>query len=455
LSALGLRIDAPRRSVSFAGASVLLSLAFGYMAGRSMAPLALIVLAGLAVCIGVLVRPYAAIALWLGIVLADGRTITHIQFGSGGLPLYTTEVFLALAFAGLLIRAAVGVPLPRPPRFVLGVFLLLGAPSVLALALETNVGQSAWLRNFALIYYAAFALLASLYTPSQTLYKRLLLIVSAGSTAGLFLVFANWGGGIATNTGAVRLAGVYFAIPVGVMPLILVVLVREGLLSRRWLFASLPFLFGIVEINHRSSWLALGAALFVALHRAPGWKLVILGALCVAFTVTLGAFSTNHSVAAEIVRAKSIANTSDPNAHYRLTFSGNLLRAGLTSPLFGRGFDNYPASLLPPRKDLDRQDPHDSWVAMAYRIGLLPTLLLLAALAGLVVRSVRVAARSVSPHTRAALFSLASIAVYLAILSALNVLLEAPYAAAPFWMCIGFLATLVQRERTAEVVPHG
>jgi O-antigen ligase len=141
------------------------------------------------------------------------------------------------------------------------------------------------------------------------------------------------------------------------------------------------------------------------------------------------------SVGQYVDRASSTVNTKDENSAYRLRYWQVALAA---SGAIGHGFGPYPPefAIAVGRTPGDSAEPHNSFVAIAYRLGLVAAVsfFLFAAL----LLSKRVAqARSarLDPQDRAA----AAFLAFLTIVAFFNVGLEVPYIGIPFWIVLGFV----------------
>jgi O-antigen ligase len=158
--------------------------------------------------------------------------------------------------------------------------------------------------------------------------------------------------------------------------------------------------------------------------------------------------SSSSTFDQELARARSVRDTDDPNARYRLDFWQALAQQGLRSPLYGAGFDDYALDVLPEgRYDEPRSDPHNSFVALLYRVGLIPVAALLCLLGVLVARGVRLARNAGTRIERAVCGALAATVIYAGVFAFFNVSLEAPYLASLFWIPVGLLAGAVARAR--------
>jgi O-antigen ligase len=140
-----------------------------------------------------------------------------------------------------------------------------------------------------------------------------------------------------------------------------------------------------------------------------------------------------------------VTSTTDPNAQFRLNFWKAALAKSIDSPLIGAGFDPYPANIVPPESvgSDPFPAPHNSFVAIAYRIGFIPALAVVALLLYLIRRGFRASVDRADPRDRAICSALTAIVVYAGVTSALNVFLEAPYAGPLFWTAVGLLAYAV------------
>ncbi len=151
---------------------------------------------------------------------------------------------------------------------------------------------------------------------------------------------------------------------------------------------------------------------------------------------------------------KSTTNANDPNAHYRLAFWKAAMSRSISSPLIGNGFDPYPDEIVPPKTSRDRfpPSPHNSFVALGYRLGILPLLAILFMLGSLLLRGY--AATSLDgPHDRALALGLTAIVVYVGVFSAFNVFLESPYVGPLFWTVVGMLAVVCSQRPGEQTAP--
>lgn len=446
-------------------AFVVMALAAAVAAGAAVASgqakfLALALVA-LGVLAAVVSRPELVLAAWFTAILVDGRWLTYHKVG----PLYVTEPLLALLAFGVTVRFLVGASdLTREQRqalrFLGWLSVLMWIPALVGLVVRTSTFDYATARNFVLILYVIFAVIAASVTDLTRSYRRWFTVVLVGSTVALLLVVTGHAGQVAgTSTGAIRVASRTFALAFGIAPIVLIAAAREGFVrSVHAIIAAVPFLVGLVFVNHRSAWLALIAAAAILFGRRLSVP-VVMGLIAV-FVGGLLLFShgasRNSTLGQELTRARSIASTTDPNAEFRLKFWKRAMVKSLESPIIGSGFDPYPANIVPPQTvGFDPfPAPHNSFVAIAYRIGFIPFLAVLAMLVSLIARGFRASIVRPSPVERAVCCALTAVVVYTGVTSAFNVFLEAPYAGPLFWAAVGFLASAVYRQPFESAMGH-
>jgi O-antigen ligase len=415
----------------------------------SMVAVALVMFGSLAL---VVARPELALMAWFTGILVDGRSLTYHKAGG----LFLTEPLLALLAFGLLLRflagesdAATASGRRDALRFVGLLALIMFLPALAGLFARTSSLNYATARNFVLILYVLFAVIAATVTDLRRSYRRWFLVVLVGSTIALLLVITGHSGHEnATSTGAIRVAAYTFTLAFGIAPIALIAAAREGLIRPLYAIGgAVPYLVGLVFVNHRSAWLAFMAAAAVLFGKRLTVPVVIGLVAIVGVGVFLFGQETGNrtTFGQEITRAKTIASTSDPNAQFRLKFWKAAMTKAIDSPLIGNGFDIFPAKIVP--RETVAADPfpapHNSFVTIGYRIGVFPLVLVLALLLQLVRRGFRASVNRLDPRDRAVCSALTAIVVYAGVTSAFNVFLEAPYAGPLFWTAVGLLAYAV------------
>lgn len=440
----------------FTPISGLAAVAVGYAVARGAAPLLLLGILALAGLVAAATRPEVVLVLWVGGILVNGRSLTYHTIG----PLYVTEVIIAVLAAGLAARLMVKpVALTRAPagalRFVALLLAALWIPALLGLMWRTGSVDLAAARNFAIVLYSVFAVVAVMATDIRRSTRFWFIAVVSGCFIALALVVSgNAGSSNVTSTGAVRLASHSFTLAFGIAPLVLAAAARGRLIRPLWgVLSALPFCIGLIFVNHRSAWIAFVAALgIIFARRVSPIGVVAIGAVAataiVLFTAPPDAYR-GMPLGPEIERAKSITDEDDPNRRFRVEFWSKAMAMSVESPLIGNGFDAYPASVVPPASGPDDWPaPHNSFVGIGYRLGLLPLAVVLGMLLWLVGRGFVYGHRSRDRRERATLLALTATVVYVGIAAAFNVFLEVPYAGPLFWTAAGLLAAAVFTARS-------
>jgi O-antigen ligase len=396
-----------------------------------------------------LLRPETLLIGWFAAILVNGRWLTYHQVG----PLYVTEPLLALLVFAVVVRTVLSpgaqarsLPPRAALRFLVALNVVMLVPALAGLAFRTSSVDFTTGRNLLLVLYPLFALIIVSVTDMSRSYRQWFAVAVAGPALALALVLSGHSGGAenTTSTGAIRIAAFTFPLAFGIAPIVLIAAAREGLLKPLWAGAfSLPFLVALLFVNHRSAWLAFIAAVLILFSRrlSPAVVVAALAVVVVGFIVLTHSTSGTSTFSEEVTRAKSVTSTTDPNARFRLNFWKAAMEKSVRSPLFGNGFDLYPESIVPSEEgNYDPfPAPHNSFVAIAYRIGLIPFLIVLAMLLSLIRQGFRASNERSTPHDRAICAALTAIVVYTGVTSAFNVFLEAPYAGPLFWCSVGLL----------------
>ena len=405
-----------------------------------------------------LLRLELVLMLWFGAILVDGRWLTYHKAG----PLYVTEPLLALLLCAVVVRSLLSThagerrPWSRDAlRYVFALSAILLVPAIASLLLRTTEFDFATARNAVLVLYVTFAVIAVLTVDLTRSYRGWFYVALVGPAIALLLVMSGHAGqgDEATSTGAIRVAAHTFVLAFGIAPIVLIAAAREGLIRPVLAFAGVvPFAVGLVFVNHRSAWLAFIAALAILFARKISPP-VLVGALAVVVAGALlltANLSGSSTVGEEVARAQTVFSSSDPNAQFRLRFWKAAMRKSISSPLIGNGFDPYPPEILPPTTvAFDAfPAPHNSFVGIGYRVGLIPLILLLLLLGILIRRGFAAAFERTDPRDRAICAALTAIVVYLGVTSAFNVVLEAPFGGPVFWTAVGLLAGVVFGQRS-------
>ena len=136
------------------------------------------------------------------------------------------------------------------------------------------------------------------------------------------------------------------------------------------------------------------------------------------------------------------------NANWRLDYWNYLVRKTVDHPAFGVGFGK-PAAFEWALRVYDTRDggpesvspPHNSFVNILYRTGLLGFAALVALFVIAVVRTLRLI-RASAREERPPVVALLALAAFIVVIASLNVALEGPYMAMFFWTVVGLMLVL-------------
>ena len=141
------------------------------------------------------------------------------------------------------------------------------------------------------------------------------------------------------------------------------------------------------------------------------------------------------------------------NVHWRLSIWKFMLEKAIHEPILGVGFGKptdfvwrgmiYDARTGDTTNSQDVTGPHNSFVNMLFRMGLLGLLPLIALLVIAAIRAWRVlVGRTLPPFDRAVGLSSVAFLVAVLVTACFSVALEGPYMGMFFWIFLGFVLTL-------------
>jgi O-antigen ligase len=397
--------------------------------------------------------------------LMAGFALLNRRFAYVGVPpLYVTEALGAvlLVLAPLSFAGRPGVALPRSVagRVALGAVCLYLAVGSVRL-LPDLLGSAAVLdvfRNFAVVYYAGFALLAYVAFADDPIrrIRLMFMVLVACSTAGnLVRVFGFFSG--------VAIEG-----PIGPYSKpISGHAVGFAILSACWLLGELQFRRPLTRVatlgisvllalqllfvylsGHRSALLAMGMG-FITFVMAPNGRRVLLfgvaslGIFVIAVTLVAPLRAAVLGIAVKYMSLFS-GTLAEPNALWRYLFWQRVLDYWTQAPFTGGGFSIDLSSLVPLEfPDLmTRTDPHNSYLTVLARTGILGLVAVLTAIVSATGTMLQMARSWDATLPRAAAATVAACLAGYAVFAAMNVVLEGPYHGVPVWLLVGAAAAL-------------
>ena len=422
---------------------------------------------------------------YLALMLAWGKPFAYVGLG----PLYVTELYLALV-APLCMWWALRDSSSRPAGFVPWIAFVFFV--LLKLVTAESFGMDA-LRNSVIGLYSVFYLIGW-YLARDSNYRNLLLAAClVGVLVNLGPFFANVAAKNAWEqmriTGGNEIAAAF----------VMLFLLNSRWSLRRFALALLIPILGyqVLISYHRSLWLALfigGLVILVAsvwrqrslrqldvlasgLRMLPGMVAAVVLFLLTPWYLGLGELPVPSPVAStEIVRSRTVDPADqtvvsveerpnalqvafgklasklnlrqEGNATWRWWAWSTALDAFLNSPLFGISMDKPVLSTS--YRGVPTDDPHNSFLAMLVRLGIVGFGLYLVFWGVVLLSSIRGLMKEPVDGARYknGLFFLAA-HVMVAIFAVMNVVLEGPHHGMLFWITMGLAAGTLAPESSS------
>jgi O-antigen ligase len=410
--------------------------------------------------------PFAFFGAFLAALYAGSRDFAHLGIPVGGNTLFISEICLALAALLVAPRLAgrrwIGwngiCPAPLAIYFALGALALVrGLP---------GFGLEA-VRHSALCYYAAAFPLAVLLTPSARHVRALIAVcvlgwaLSAGVVAYLYAAgdgtylplhdVVRYGAGSQAVASISSVGAAVVACFPGVRGRLRVALASLGIVQAA---------VGLLLIQHRSLAISMLLATLILIHfcaprRMPVllpviWALPVLLVLPVVLPSEIDRLPPLARQTVE--RLKSIATPEDDaNSHWRLSVWRQASTYGLAHPILGAGFGPPLTADLGYRVDYD-VDPHNSYVAMFFRLGI-PGLVAFGWLWFAILRRAYARCR-IDPEARPTIGLALAAHLGAAVFAFFNVALEGPYMGIPFWVSMALVLQASRPGGSAAAEPQ-
>ena len=382
-----------------------------------------------------------------------------------GTPLFVTEAVLGILFLWyLLLSRSKGIRLPVAVNVLL---LLLIAAGALAAArgLLGHRNPIFVLRDMALVAYPAFLPVTHRLFSNWLSIKRLVIWFVLGAALSVLNGMA-WFLAVPQERRFISY-GIYVLIAlVG----ILIALATRLLRARwGWVLAAL-FCLGLAVANARSLFVALvglvvtglcGGALFLwkAMHvrtTLTALVVIILMASTVAFLFLRTEAGREFADRSGRELASGVLNSGeDANWQFRLSAWKEAWKRFMSYPLAGEGFGiAFTFELLPFDND---PRPHNTFLTVLYKMGLIGFLPLLALLTYFLWTVVRGLRRNSRNHGVALAWIVVLAEIAFCFYGAANLLLESPFLASLFWAFMGLglgMRRLLDRERLSQEASH-
>jgi len=222
---------------------------------------------------------------------------------------------------------------------------------------------------------------------------------------------------------------------------------------------AIVLLVGILLINARTIFLGVGFGVLVMMLASPSGKfrlsmrsLRLAAGVLVVLVLVLWAASQTRSGEAFVDRAGTelvsgtLNYSDDPNATFRLMAWFEAFQRFSASPALGEAYG------IPFTFDLDATDarPHNTYLTVLYKMGLLGLAPLLLLLAGFHWRGWKSLRRLPSPSQATVMYGLMLGQLLMCLFGVLNLLLESPFLASVFWLTIGIGLRLIYLPETTS-----
>lgn len=384
---------------------------------------------------------------------------------STGLPIYVTEIVLAasvyLGFLGCCTSANLRDRLKGSINSTLAAYWLWG---LILLAVALPVYGFDALRDFVVVYYSLFIFVAIAALRTIEDVRQLLYVIVAANLVFVVTVLLR------VAQGDFNVSGIYLRLGGGSQGLysviaFIVVLVSYLVSSRqnrrsRWLLLLLPlFLVGILGPQHRTLILTFAGALAVLFLTLPRWgkpRLVSALAIALVCTAVLLVVVPNGiaAVSGQLPKYLRFFDLHEGSIAARLTNYRRALDDIAASPVWGVGFGTprffdygNPDLLAPVRA------PHNSYLGIAYRSGIVGLTLFLILLLGFYVHALQRIVTITDERLRGYGAAILAAHAAVAIMALFNVTLEGPHEGIIFWILIGAELRVLQLAEAPSETP--
>lgn len=391
-----------------------------------------------------------------------GRDFAYVGLSQTGLPIYVTEIVLAIS-AVLLIRNLVLAPSLRA-RISTSINIPLALYWLWGLVLLTfalpNYGFDA-IRDFAVVYYSLFIFvtIVALHTLND-IHQLLYVIVFANLlpssqvlqqiVQGQFEITDMY---LRFVSGEIGLFGVISFCAV----LVTYVLRAKSHGRRQWRLLMLPIFFaGIIGTQHRSLLMSFAAALMVslvALPREARLPLIKIGIIVWFILAGIVIAVPNGITVLSVQSSKYLAilDMDEGSNAVRLVNYEYALNSISDNPVWGVGLGAPEVFFYGGTETLPVRSPHDSYLGVAFRMGLVGLVLFLLFLATFYLWSLRRIVRIADTELRGYAVVVLACQLAVALMALFNVTLEGPQNGIMFWILIGAELRVIQIAEGANV----
>lgn len=391
--------------------------------------------------------------------VAFDRTFSYLALEIRGVPLYVTELGMAILIVVILLRNALNGKIRSTKTLGLDYAILayLALGSVNLLRTLSLYGVQA-IKDFAIIYYALFFFLVIEIVQTATQLRRVLLTFLGGAVMVLILGISKLAAGTGESLlyGLVRYltgqSGMYLVIAA-----IIVLCLQRFLRSQAFVaLALLACVIGIFLSQQRSVWIAFAVTvgLIVVLDAkgelVPRALIVRAGVAIGLFVLLVFLLAPFQNQTAQFVESSTTRlivglqdPLADPTAAWRLAGWEEAINSFLSNPILGTGFGE-PFDWYSGRALVENR-PHNTYLTILIKTGLTGIVPFLFIVLSFYWYALRAFWRATDLPHKAVLLTLIAAHVGLSVFGIFNLLLESPYLAIFYWGIMGVLVAVEQR----------
>jgi O-antigen ligase len=373
-------------------------------------------------------------------VAAYGKDFSYLHIP--GIPLYCTDYLLLFLLIGTFIFPRLRVPHPlRMPT--LGVLLLLGTGGIAALrGLAGGEDKILIARDYAMVAYSLFALIAATMFRSWAQIKRLMLMLVLGSV----LLGIN-GFGWLLNAPGQRRYVLYANLLPGAFVWILTLTMNKTVPRLHGWLATAALGVALFVANTRAEYVGVMVALAGLVFLGPSPKhgslvmrlkaVAAVVAICLALLVAVMQTDAGGKLVTRIV-ADSVSAVvdpgGDPTAQFRFLAWAEAVTRFLRQPLLGEG---YGIAFKFGYWDQVDSRAHNTFLTVLYKSGMVGFLPLAFFLAHLYWRGLRASRTGEQPREAGMMTALVLSTVAVLMTGMFTLVFESPFVAGPLWVMLG------------------
>lgn len=398
------------------------------------------------------------------------REFAHMNIKVLGFPVYVTEIAILIISILMVFNYFIN----KDKKIITGyklkfehilIFLILIVSLVTGLVRYGNVYV---FRHSALFYYSIFSFLVPAFLTDMRQFE-IFVIVSA------FLIFINsiiymiFSNNIFNNFNYYY-QGLFIFIIINSL-----IMIKNKIINIAAVLTAVIFIYEMIDTKVRAAWVALiiatilNIALLIIFRKKLDMKksfiikVSVTVMLAILLIVCLSFFNLNNYIG----EFKSIYSQSDEaspsynNAVWRLIVWKDIIKKSMQKPILGYGFGMlYNNDTLKDMgwaygADTGFLDPHNSYLSILYRTGILGISIFLLFIVSFFVKAINFLRKFQDRQTSIYMIGILSSVVFILVISFFMVVLEGPYLGIFLWIFIGLALALINIESSRLPSDHG